>query len=560
LKNEFYKIKKNQTLSNFIKEFEKEVKINNVDLAISFNDDSSVKGIISIGDLRRLIENKVKLNEQISKFLNKSPIIVKQKDFNNDLYSKILKEKEKISKKLKITNVIIVDDKKRFKRIFNFKDIESNFNYKKICIVGLGHIGLPLAVHLLKKADKIIGVDQDKKKISQLLKYKLNFYEKNLYDDLLFNIKNKKLHISSSLNNSSSEVYIVCIGTEFNNGKINNRNLFNLAKQLGRKLKLDDLVILRGTVQVGTTKNIFLKGLLKTSKLKCGKEFNLSYMPERLVEGKALEEMEKIPNLVSGFTDLCLDKAVSFTKTYFNNYLTLDSIEEAEIIKLTSNTYRDFKFAFANEINRIANQNKLSGSALIKKANYGYQRNDIPLPSLGVGGFCLPKDPYLFNKSINNLRGFSLNFNSRKLNETNEKIIFNNIRKILKSKNFKLRKNILICGVAFKGYPETLDTRNSVSIKLGKYLKNYNCKIDFIDPLAKMFNDKKIVNISIKNNIKNINQYDGIIVANNHEYFCKVIMTNLKINKTKNRKMIFDVWSLLNKDFVKKLNWEYYNL
>lgn len=75
-----------------------------------------------------------------------------------------------------------------------------------------------------------------------------------------------------------------------------------------------------------------------------------------------------------------------------------------------------------------------------------------------------------------------------------------------------------------------------------------------------MFNDKKIVNISIKNNIKNINQYDGIIVANNHEYFCKVIMTNLKINKTKNRKMIFDVWSLLNKDFVKKLNWEYYNL
>ena len=91
------------------------------------------------------------------------------------------------------------------------------------------------------------------------------------------------------------------------------------------KLKLNDLVILRGTVQVGITKNVFLRGLLKTSKLKCGEEFNLSYMPERLVEGKALEEMEKIPNLVSGFTDSCLDKVVSFTKTYFNNYLSLDS-------------------------------------------------------------------------------------------------------------------------------------------------------------------------------------------------------------------------------------------
>ncbi len=560
MKNEFYKIKKNQTLNNFIKEFEKEIKINNIDIAISFNEDKSIKGIISIGDLRRLIENKAELNEQISKYLNKSPIIVKEKDFNNDLYSKILKEKNKISKKLKITKVIVIDDKKKFKRILNFKEIESNYNYKKICIIGLGHIGLPLAVHLLKKAEKINGVDQDKKKISQLLRYKLNFFEKNLYDDLLFNIKSKKLRISSDIRNLNGEVYIVCVGTEFNNGKINNKNLFKLAKQLGKKLKPNDLVILRGTVQVGVTKKIFLKGLLKTSKLKCGNEFNLSYMPERLVEGKALEEMEKIPNLVSGFTDSCLDKAVSFTKNYFNNYLSLDSIEEAEIIKLTSNTYRDFKFAFANEINRIANQNKLSGSALIKKANYGYERNDIPLPSLGVGGFCLPKDPYLFNKSINNVKGFSLNFNSRKLNEANEKIIFSNIRKILNSKNFKLRKKILICGVAFKGYPETLDTRNSVAIKLGKYLKNYNCKIDYIDPLSKMFNDKKIVKISIKNKIKNINQYDGIIVVNNHEYFCKIIMTNLKINKTRNKKMVFDVWNILNKDFVKKLNWEYYNL
>ena len=132
-----------------------------------------------------------------------------------------------------------------------------------------------------------------------------------------------------------------------------------------------------------------------------------------------------------------------------------------------------------------------------------------------------------------------MNFNSRKLNEANEKIIFNNIRKYLNQKILDQEKYINLWS-SFKGYPETLDTRNSVAIKLGKYLKNYNCKIDFIDPLAKMFNEK-IVKISIKNNIKNINQYDGIIVVNNHEYFSKIIMTNLKINKTKNRKMIFDI-------------------
>jgi UDP-N-acetyl-D-mannosaminuronic acid dehydrogenase len=561
LENKFYKIKANQNIKNFITEFEKEIKNNNIDLAIYLNSDNSIKGIISLGDLRRLVENKVNSNDQISKFLNKSPIVVKENELNSSLYSKILLEKEKISKNLNIKTLILLDSKNKFKDILKFQDLESNFNFKKICIVGMGHIGLPLAVHLLKKTDKIYGIDKNKKKIYQLSKFKLNFYEKDLDNNFLFNLKSKKLIISSDLNKYKAEVYIICIGTEFNNEVANNKNLYLLAKQLGKKLKLNDLVILRGTVQVGATRQIFLKGLLKTSKLQCGKEFYLSYMPERLVEGRALEEIEKIPNLISGFTQLCLEKAILFAKTYFSNYLPVESLEEAEIIKLTSNTYRDFKFAFANEINRIANQYKLSGFSLIKKANFGYERNDIPLPSIGVGGFCLPKDPYLFSKSINNHKAFNLNFNSRKLNDINEKIIFKRIKFILESKDFKIRKKILICGVAFKGYPETLDTRNSVGIKLGNYLSKFNYKIDFIDPLSKLFNEKKIIEkIYIKNDIKSINQYDGIIVVNNHDYFSRIIMTSLKLNKSKKKKMIFDTWSMLSKDYIKKLNWEYYNL
>ena len=186
-------------MSNFIEEFEKEIKINNVDIAISLNDDKSVKGIISIGDLRRLIENKVKLNERISKFLNKSPIVVKEKDFNNGLYSKILKEKEKISKNLKITNVIVVDNKRKFKRILNFKEIESNFNYKKICIIGLGHIGLPLAVHLLKGEELLVWI-----KTRKFLNYQntnLIFMRKTYMTIyyLILKIKNYKYHQTSTI-------------------------------------------------------------------------------------------------------------------------------------------------------------------------------------------------------------------------------------------------------------------------------------------------------------------------------------------------------------------------
>ena len=326
-------------------------------------------------------------------------------------------------------------------------------------------------------------------------------------------------------------------------------------------IKEKDLIILRGTVQLGATRNIFLKGLKKSTKLVCGKDYSLSYMPERLVEGDALAEMETIPTLVSGFSQSCLNNALNFTKSYFNNYLPVKSFEEAEIIKLASNTYRDFKFAFANEISRIANLNNLSGAELIRKANFGYSRNDIPKPSLGVGGFCLPKDPYLFSKSLSNKGNFNLDFNSRKINNSSLILNYKKIKKIFNIKKTLIGKNVLICGIAFKGYPETLDTRNSPAIELGKNLKKNNFTLTFIDPLSKMFKkDKSLNHFKIVEKIDNLNLFDGVIIVNNHEFFLKAISNNLKINKAKKRKIIFDTWGILDKDFVEKNNWEYYKL
>ena len=385
--------------------------------------------------------------------------------------------------------------------------------------------------------------------------------KKNLYESLIFNLKQKKLLISSDFNNETSEIYVVCLGTKFVKNKIDNRDLLKLAQQIGKKIKEKDLIILRGTVQLGATRNIFLKGLKKSTKLVCGKDYSLSYMPERLVEGDALAEMETIPTLVSGFSQSCLNNALNFTKSYFNNYLPVESFEEAEIIKLASNTYRDFKFAFANEISRIANLNNLSGAELIRKANFGYSRNDIPKPSLGVGGFCLPKDPYLFSKSISNKGNFNLDFNSRKINNSSLILNYKKIKQIFNIKKTLIGKNVLICGIAFKGYPETLDTRNSPAIELGKNLKKNNFTLTFIDPLSKMFKkDKSLNHFKIVEKIDNLNQFDGVIIVNNHEFFLKTISNNLKINKAKRRKIIFDTWGILDKDFVEKNNWEYYKL
>ena len=561
LENNFYLIKENQTIKQFIEIFEKEIRSKNIDTAIKLNKDKTVKGIITSGDLRRLIEKKNNLNLEISNFLNINPISIFESDLDNNLNSKIEKLKIKRSKNLIISKILVLDKNRKFKYILDVKELYTNHKYKNTCIIGLGHIGIPLAVHFLKKFDKIYGVDNNKTKIKNLKKFKIDFYEKNLYDDLLLNIKQKKFILSYELKKCRAENYIICLGTHFHNKNVNNKAIIKIANELGKILKKGDLVILRGTVQVGTTREILLRNFENQSSLKCGKDFYLSYMPERLIEGNALEEMENIPTLISAFSEKCLEKTINFAKLHFKNYLSLKSFEEAEIIKLASNTYRDFKFAFANEVTRIANQNNLSGKELIQKANFGYERNDIPSPSIGVGGFCLPKDPYLFNKSLNSKGNFTLNFNSREINKNSMKINFVKIKNILKHKSYSKKKEVLICGVAFKGYPETLDTRNSPALLLGNYLKKHKFKITFIDPLAKMFQKKKLLkHLIIKESINNLNLFDGIIIVNNHEFFLKTISKNLKFNKGKFDKMIFDTWSILNKNFIKKLNWKYFNL
>ena len=231
------------------------------------------------------------------------------------------------------------------------------------------------------------------------------------------------------------------------------------------------MIILRGTVQVGYTRNVFVKTLEKFSKLKCGKDFFVGYMPERLLEGNALNEIEEIPQIISGYSKNCLDKIIKFSSNQFNKTIIASSVEEAEIIKLASNSYRDLNFAFANEISRIANNNNLLGTELINKANFGYKRNHIAKPSIGVGGSCLQKT-LLFSHPIKKYKGYIFSKLSRLSNDDSIKRA---ITKINKFKNDYFKKNqklkILIIGIAFKGTPETTDLRNSPSLEIYNKLK-----------------------------------------------------------------------------------------
>ena len=281
-------------------------------------------------------------------------------------------------------------------------------------------------------------------------------------------------------------------------------------------------------------------------------------MPERILEGDALNELNTIPQLISGKTLKCMDQALDFSKFYFDKIIELSSLEEAEIIKLASNSYRDLNFAFANEITRIASKFNLSGNELIRNSNLSYPRNRISSPSIGVGGYCLPKDPILFSKIFKVSDGYKLGTISRKINKLN---IYESYKKILKNK--KKFQKILILGASFKGLPETIDLRNSPSIEISKLFKKKTKKVEFYDVMQKEIRlSKTKINLKFIKNLKKINDYDLIILSNNHPKYVEIIEGEygIKFNKTKQNKLIFDPWYLLNKDLIQKLNWKYLSL
>ncbi len=552
MKKNFFEITKNLSLGKFITEFEKSKIKKEIFLAIKLNKKKQIVGVITRGDLRRIIYKNRNFKDKIDKYLNYNPILIKESELDNNLFSKLLKK----SKYKKFEEIFVVDDKKKFLQIIKYENLIKNYKFKKTCIIGMGHIGVPLAIHVLKKFNYAVGYDNDKKKIDDLKKYKLSFQEKNLDSIFKKKVKEKNLDLTSNLNKINSEVYIVCIGSSIGGSKVNNNNLKKIAKGLSKIIKKGDLIILRGTVSVGTSRQIFLKSILKFSRFKNGIDFYFAYMPERLVEGNALEELENIPCLISGSTHKCLEVAYDYSKELFKNVIKLESLEEGEIIKLTTNSYRALSFIFSNEISRIANIYGLSGSNLIEKANFGYNRNNIAKPSLGIGGYCLPKDPILFSENFQKNSNYKLGKITNEISKSTTTYFANKFIKILKKQ--KHIKKILMMGIAFKGLPETIDIRNSTSLEIVNKINKKNVQFSGYDPLGSKL--KKIVKnkrLKILDKKFDINIYEMIIIVNDHPSFYDMIETKLKENNSSKKKYIFDTWNKLNANYIKNLNWQY---
>lgn len=384
-------------------------------------------------------------------------------------------------------------------------------------IVGLGYVGLTLATVLAEAGNTVIGVEKRPDLVEMTNQGTPHFTETGLPDALAGVTRFKKLVAAERFDNSfSCDTYIITVGTPLSAEGVARLDMIEqAARDIAENMRDGALVILRSTVKVGTTRDV-VAPILAAS----GKKFDIAMCPERTLEGKALQELRELPQIVGADDQAVADRAAAVFRRLTNSIVLVSDIETAEIIKLVSNTFRDVQFAFANEVARVCDAFGVSAHEVISAGKLGYNRTNIPLPGL-VGGPCLEKDPHILIESART-RGIDLEITTagRLVNERQPEETVRFIRSEIDRRDLESPLKINILGMAFKGLPETSDLRGSMAIKVLDALKKAhpNAEIGLYDPvtspevLAAEFPDEQIYNRFGDA----VSGASVVVIANNH--------------------------------------------
>jgi len=404
-----------------------------------------------------------------------------------------------------------------------------------ITVIGLGYVGLTLAVVLSEEGNSVLGLEVNEEIIDKLKNFKSHVREPGI-EEQLKNLVGKNFLVTNNLLESKkyNDAFIFCLPTPLNSGIPDLSYFVRAINSVLPFAKKDTLFIVRSTVPVGTTRSLFIP-LIKSHKIFSNIQPKVAVCPERTAEGKAILELQTLPQLVGIESNDILDSLKELF-LFTPEIITLPSFEAAEASKLFCNVYRDVQFALANEFALLAEEWGFNIYDVIKAVNKNYPRANIALPGLGVGGPCLSKDTYLMasaaklNKSI-------LSLTARKLNEE----LFKS--ELLRVMRFIKGKKALVCGLAFKGEPETNDTRSSPGVEVVKFLLNNNFIVYGFDP-AVSENDLGNLGVIPVTLSEVIGEVDLIVIANNNNFFRTEEFLNALLHAKKDC-IILDGWNMI---------------
>jgi UDP-N-acetyl-D-glucosamine/UDP-N-acetyl-D-galactosamine dehydrogenase len=417
-------------------------------------------------------------------------------------------------------------------------------NKKKIAIIGLGYVGLPLAVEFGRRRS-VIGFDINQKRINGLKSGVDSTFEttaQELHDAI-------HLSYTCNLNNlKNCEIFIITVPTPIDkNKKPDLTPLEKSSKSVGSILKKNDIVIYESTVYPGATEEVCVPILEKQSGLIFNKDFYCGYSPERINPGDKDHRISNIKKITAGSTASIADEIDKlYQEIIIAGTHKASSIKVAEAAKVIENTQRDVNIALVNELAVIFNKLNIDTESVLEAA--GTKWNFLPFRPGLVGGHCIGVDPYyLTHKALEVGYNPKIILAGRKLNDSMASYVVSQVLGLMRKKNINVEgANVLIMGLTFKeNCPEIRNTR---IIDLVKELDYFKCNVDIYDPWADKVEALQEYNVN-PIDLPEQNKYDAIIIAVLHEEFKKLSSKDIK-KFGKNNHILYDIKYLLNENEV----------
>lgn len=414
---------------------------------------------------------------------------------------------------------------------------------KKICVLGLGYIGLPTAAMFATHGHEIVGVDVNKEVVEALNQGKIIIEEP--YLDILVQAAVSSGNLIAKTEPDFADVFIIAVPTPIKPDKTADLSYVKAATQaIIPYLQKGNIVILESTSPAGTVNNLVLP-LLEQSGLAIGTDLYVAHCPERVLPGRILIELVENNRIIGGINQRSSELVKDLYRTFVRGEIYLTDVTTAEMCKLMENTYRDVNIALANELVKICDKMGINAWEVINLCNK-HPRVNIHQPGPGVGGHCLAVDPYFIVESVpDEAKIISL---SRQINDTMPEYVARWIMEKIKLLTPPYKVTVL--GATYKA--DVDDMRESPIIKLIDLLEKSDIKVTLVDPHIKDYrNLEKDVYTAVKGS-------NALILGVNHQEF-KTLQFSVIHSLMKNP-IVFDTRNYFDKELLVNLGFEYYLL
>ncbi|MBT2667490.1 nucleotide sugar dehydrogenase [Bacillus sp. ISL-4] len=425
---------------------------------------------------------------------------------------------------------------------------------EKISVIGLGYVGMPLAIAFAKVAE-VVGFDISKEKVHQYL----NGLDvtKEVGNDAINETKAQFTYEEKYLRDC--KLHIVAVPTPINSDKTPDlKPIIGASKTVGRNLTKGSLVVYESTVYPGVTEDICVPILEEESGLKYGVDFKVGYSPERINPGDKVHRLETIVKVVAGMDEESLGEIANVYEMIIEaGVYRAESIKVAEAAKVIENSQRDINIAFMNELSIIFNKMGIDTQAVLEAA--GTKWNFLNFSPGLVGGHCIGVDPYYLTYKAEEMGYHSqIVLSGRKINDDMGKYVAENtVKNLIKADKQIKGAKVAIFGVTFK--ENCPDVRNTKVIDIIKELEEYGIDIKVVDPLADkedLWNEYRINPC----NIEEIKEMDALIFAVPHDEFKILNLEDIRKMYWNNKPVLIDVKGMFNRREAEEMNYLYWRL